>query len=699
MKAIRMQGPSRAVLLGLLIAMAIRAWPEAAPALPATAQVTTLPAVELYGRLPAVQDVAISPDGSKLVLALSDDDGVQALRVIDADKGTSLFAARFGNSALKSERTILRDVGWADDTHPMYVQSATFSEVRSLPGYALSRVGGLRRDLWRSVIIDLTSGEQHTVTRDRDQDWALDLSGLVAPIEGDPGTGRIVTFDGPYTRNRQLSLYRVNLGSGHTQTLFTGTVQTRAIMIDGRGQAVARIDANEESNRWHLYAVNGADARALRSGQSDKGLIPGAVGLLADGSLAFIDDPDGRGRDVLYSLRTTAPAAAPAADGALASPPTTPFNVVFEHPEYDVAGAVFDPWSHAVVGVRVQTELMTQVFLAPALAEVHQQLQAMDPTASVQLRNWSRDLRRFVVYVERAGDAGGFYLFERTTRQLRRLAMAYPDITADRVGVRKAIAFPARDGTRIPAYLTLPKGRDAHNLPLIVLVHGGPTGRDGFEFDWWASFLASRGYAVVQPNFRGSGGFGTAWQEAGYRQWGELMQHDVEDASVALAKAGIADAKRVCIVGASYGGYAALAGATLTPERYRCAASVAGVADLPMMLLTLERMTGANSTSSDWWRVLIGDRGADREQLGAVSPAFHAAAVTAPILLMHGANDVIVPIEQSQRMDKALRAAGKQVRLVEFEGEDHWLSDAATRIQMLRELEGFLAEHLNNAGG
>src|SRR5262249_27785319 len=153
------------------------------------------------------------------------------------------------------------------------------------------------------------------------------------------------------------------------------------------------------------------------------------------------------------------------------------------------------------------------------------------------------------------------------------------------------------------------------NLPLVVLVHGGPHGvRDDLDFDWWSAFLTSRGYAVLQPNYRGSGGYGKAWEEAGRRQWGGLMQTDVEDGVAALARAGMADPARTCIVGGSYGGYAALAGATLTPDRYRCAVSVAGVSDLVEFLRQREAMAGDESMSSDFWRLSIGDRQEDRER-------------------------------------------------------------------------------------
>jgi dipeptidyl aminopeptidase/acylaminoacyl peptidase len=298
--------------------------------------------------------------------------------------------------------------------------------------------------------------------------------------------------------------------------------------------------------------------------------------------------------------------------------------------------------------------------------------------------------------MERGLDGGGYYVFTPAEERITQIALRYPELqSADQGAERQAINYPARDGVRIPAYLTLPPSGVRQNLPLVLLVHGGPHARDDFSFDWWSAFLASRGYAVLQPNFRGSSGYGHAWEEAGKRQWGALMQTDVEDGVAALGRAGIIDPARVCIVGASYGGYAALAGATLTPERYRCAASIAGVSDLERMLRATERQTGGDDTmTSDWWRASIGDREEDRERIRAVSPANLADSVQIPVLLIHGVDDTVVPIDQSHLMRDRLRSAGKDVRFVELRGDDHWLSDAPTRTQMLRELETFLAANL-----
>jgi dipeptidyl aminopeptidase/acylaminoacyl peptidase len=281
-----------------------------------------------------------------------------------------------------------------------------------------------------------------------------------------------------------------------------------------------------------------------------------------------------------------------------------------------------------------------------------------------------------------------YWLYDTKTHQLKVLAGAYPTLQPTDLGAMKPYPYKARDGLDIHAYLTLPPGKAAHNLPVVIFPHGGPEERDSIEFDWWAQFMASRGYAVLQPNFRGSAGYGWKFQSAGFTQWGRAMQDDVTDGVKKLIADGIADPKRICIVGASYGGYAALAGATFTPDLYACAVSVAGVSNLIDLQNSVSGMA--------YWTTRIGDVDKDADALKAESPTLHADQVRAPILLMHGEKDVTVPIDQSTQERDALKKAGKDVSFVSIDGDDHYLNLASTRIRVLTEIATFLDAHIGH---
>jgi dipeptidyl aminopeptidase/acylaminoacyl peptidase len=241
----------------------------------------------------------------------------------------------------------------------------------------------------------------------------------------------------------------------------------------------------------------------------------------------------------------------------------------------------------------------------------------------------------------------------------------------------------AADGLSIPAFLTLPAG-SGKDLPLIVLPHGGPAAADTLDFDWWSQALVAQGYAVLQPNFRGSL-LNAKFMQAGYGEWGRKMQTDLSDGVRYLARQGIIDPKRVCIVGASYGGYAALAGVTVESGVYRCAVSVAGLSDLPRF-----RRTNSAGLGRRYWDRFMGAADQNDPALIAISPIEHVAAVTVPVLLIHGRDDTVVPFEQSDVMLSALKRAGKSATLVTLKHEDHWLSRSETRLQMLQATVDFL---------
>lgn len=657
----------RKLIFGLFAVTAVLATAASAHQAP-----SQLP-VEAFGRLPAVADAAISPDGTKVVMSMSID-GAPSVAVFDLTSHQRVFAAR------TPQGSQLRGVGWADAEHATFLISQAVAPGQVLPANRFYRGGPRRVEFWRNGIIDLSARTMMLVSTSTEA-WRDQYSELVSPIEGDPGHGRMIGRATAEDANYP-TVYRINLDNGQVRitNLRGANNDTIGYMLGKSGEVLARFDSDEDSNRWSVWVYDGEQPRQLSTGVSETGAPPDFEGVLPDGRLVLRSEAAGSDFYMLYAVDRR-------------SGQTSP---LWHRDRQEVEDTINDPWTREVVGVEwIETETKQEYFI-PELQAAYARVSAQFNGAA-RLMSWSRDYSRVLIYGERGQDGGAYYVFTVADGRLERLAYAYPEVAAAAsASQRQAITYRARDGTRIPAYLTTPGG-EARNLPLIVLVHGGPTARDTMDFDWWAAFLASRGYAVLQPNYRGSSGYGAAWQRAGYGQWGGLMQTDVEDGVQAMAQSGIADSARVCIVGASYGGYAALAGATLTPDRYRCAVSVAGVSDLIEFARRVDWSVGSDSGLSEAWRIQIGDRQADAERLRAVSPALLAERVQIPILLIHGTDDTVVPIAQSRRMRDRLNAERKTVRYVELSGDDHWLSDAPTRIQMLREIETFLAENLRPA--
>jgi dipeptidyl aminopeptidase/acylaminoacyl peptidase len=266
----------------------------------------------------------------------------------------------------------------------------------------------------------------------------------------------------------------------------------------------------------------------------------------------------------------------------------------------------------------------------------------------------------------------------------------YPQIDPALMAPVSAVRFTARDGVELRGYLTLPRGRDPRNLPLVLMPHGGPFERDHWEYDPIVQFLANRGYAVLQPEFRGSTGFGKDFVEKGYGQWGRKMQDDLDDSVDWLARTGKIDPKRVCIVGASYGGYAALWGAVRNPDRYRCAASLAGVSDLPALLKHDRKLFSAPRYYREW-RTQVGGEG--DTDLRSVSPITYAAKEKVPLLIGHGEQDERVPPKQSHDMVDALTQAHADVTSVFYKSDGHGFDNAADLQDWLRQLERFLGKY------
>lgn len=497
----------------------------------------------------------------------------------------------------------------------------------------------------------------------------------MAPTPADSTARMLQLSANPF--ESKLSLYKITLENGAPQELASATNAVN-YEVDAGGDALARVDTVYGSIHWKLFDVRGRYDRLVLEGNSEDGRAPRIRGRLASSELAIIDRPAGRERWMLRGLDV--------ATGAQ--------RTELEDVQADVADVVLDPWTHMVVGIYLRDKFMTQRFVDPALAAVQARVSALDPGVAMLLLNWSLDRRRFVVFLERAADAGGFYLFEPATNALRLLGLRYPAVKGPAVGRRQAINYTARDGTKVAAYLTLPAGNHAPTLPLAVVFADAPGQASGFEFDWLASFIASRGHAVLQADARGTSGYGRAWEQAIDGRWRALVLQDVEDAVDALAHSKIIDDNRVCLMGRGHGGFLALSGVTTTTREYRCAIGLAAISDLPKTFAHTKRRAGTFGDELNWWRRVLGAPAPDTAFLAERSPAHRAAQATAPVLLIHGDNDFAVPVEQSERMADALEDANKVVRFVERERMDHGMSLPSDRIAVLQEIERFLAEHL-----
>lgn len=331
-----------------------------------------------------------------------------------------------------------------------------------------------------------------------------------------------------------------------------------------------------------------------------------------------------------------------------------------------------------------------RVFIEESLKELAADIDRLLPKRFNLIHGFSRDLNRYLVESSGNGVPGQLLVGDRKAGTLKLIGDRYPDLKPEDLSGKRRIKFKARDGLEIRGFLTVPKSDTPEDgWPMVVLPHGGPISEDDIDFDPWAELLASRGYAVLQINFRGSDNLGRSFRDAGLQRWGLEMQDDLTDGVQWALGAHIANPRRMCIVGASYGGYAALMGAVKTPDLYRCAISFAGVSNLVDMSRHWAGYGGSKVADKQ-----LGNYWNDRDRLKQTSPSSRAAEIKVPVLLVHGTVDVQVPYDQSVDMDKALKAAGKNHRFVTLEGGDHQLSRQSDHVKFLDETLKFLDQNI-----
>lgn len=626
----RSRGLGLAVFVAGVIALSGRA-----PA----AEVAPAP-LEAFGALPSFGHVGLSPSGR--MIAYLQKQGGDRLIVVRERAGAPKVKLKIGSA-------VLSQLEWVDDDHLLVFIRGTNKTNDPKDKFLIEG----------AACLDLKKGRLYRLT------YALHAYAGWARANGRP----------------YVMFYNFTAGKFQSMPLDGGNIvdvaplQSRvelSWLVDRQtGDLIALEDYVPETGRWTAYA--GRDHK--RPIYQTKTLY-GAVSIVGEGrtsgTILIEDATDKTTRWIEVSLATGART-----------------DLL---PDEEWSEPIYDPDTGLLIGATLDDGDRNR-FFDPAIQAKFDRAAAGSKVGRAELQALSKGGDWIVTQTTGPGDVGTWRLINGATGEVQLLGQSYPDIRPEQIAHSEWIDYAAGDGLKLRGVLTLPPGGKRTNLPVVVMPHGGPISHDRPGFDWWAQAFASRGYAVWQPNFRGSDGAGQDLIEAGIGEWGRKMQTDVSDGLAELARRGVADPKRACIVGGSYGGYAALAGVTLQHGVYRCAVSLAGVSDLGAMLKYEAERHGRVSDVYRFWKRLMNASGGSDPALAAISPARHADQADAPILLLHGDDDTIVPIAQSREMEAALKRAGKSVEFVALPHEVHTLDREATRQQMLKAAVEFVEKY------
>jgi len=477
-----------------------------------------------------------------------------------------------------------------------------------------------------------------------------------------------------------LGVARVDIDSGRSRNVEPPDPLATRYVADENGEVRLKVRALENSSgmltggRIHMYRDPGERGwRALENATLDGETITGfsPIAVSARKNVLYAYHSIG-GYDAIIEI---------ALDGSGTA------TVLLARDDVDVEGLIRIGRQRRVVGATYASEKRSAAYFDQELNKLSSDLsKALPNQPLISIAGASADENRLIIIASSDTDPGTVYLYDKKARSLEQL-LAMRDYLVDRpMGSMTAVTYPASDGTEIPGYLTLPPGSDGKNLPAIVLPHGGPAARDYWGFDWMVQFFTARGYAVLQPNYRGSSGYGEAWYgRNGFKAW-DVAIGDVNDAGKWLVSEGIANPEQLAIAGWSYGGYAALQSQVVDPDLFKAIVAIAPVTDLGFLRSDARGYTNAR---------LVRDYVGSGPHVEDGSPRRHAKGFKAPVALFHGSLDLNVDVRHSRAMEDALEDAGKSVRYIEYEDLQHDLGDSKVRYAMLIEIDAFLKAALS----
>lgn len=649
--------------------MSWRVLAMAGAALPTILAAQSLPPERAFGAREAVTSASLSPGGTRFAFLAPTTGQGNALYTAPVDGSTP--PRRVIVASGDPER--LRGCGWV-------------SESRLVCSVYILRDGGLGTTVSTSRLVaaDHDGANVKLIARRQGENalYAAHYGGAV--IDWLPGQDNQILVDNWFVpeektgtisqkRDEGLGVEQVNTATGSRKIVQRAVPLAREFISDGTG--TIRI-AGSQVMTGEYYSTGRIDYRYRRKGANDWTSLGSYNSITREGFNPYAVDPD---KDVVYGFEKVDGRLAlfsRALDGSNRS------TRLLSREDVDVDGLIRLGRRQRVIGASYATDRRAAEYFDPTFVDLHGRLAKVIPGADLlDFEGASDDENRLLIRTGSDTDPGRYSLFDRATKQLRPLILARPELAQMTLATVKSISFNATDGTAIPGYLTLPPGSDGKGLPALVMPHGGPSSRDEWGFDWLAQYFAHQGYAVLQPNFRGSEGYGDAWfRENGFKSW-RIAIGDVIDAGRWLTAQGIADPKKLGIFGWSYGGYAALQSGTAAPDLFKAIIAVAPVTDLND-LREQYRFTSAQRTARDF----IGTG----QHIQEGSPTHNARKFAAPVLMFHGTLDLNVRYRASELMEDALKRAGKPHQLVTYQKLDHQLDDSDARADMLKRSDDFL---------
>ena len=623
------------------------------------------PTLSDYAARPEYSGADISPDGTMLSVSHRID-GDEFLCILDIAEVTERCVANMG---------FLRNVVTYFLTNELVVVFA--------PEWSGYVEGNYRHQSTNAFAVYLDEGEM------------IPLPDSVRGILRQRGQGRIIGFNPEdelvymplYMSSgaRGLSLYEVSLKDGEGRRLVEGDRYTTDWIINSRGEPYARENYNDFDDVYWIDVPDGDGWRTIY--EADAPLIPFELSAVTPDEQHLVfrrsREPD-ENKGVFYMSL---------ADGTITGPHFTDNGRNVENVWLDL--------NQQFSGVAYSGIQASYHMLDDGLNDILAEIAELFPYANLGYYDRSADGNRILVQVTGDIYSGNYFVYDVAREGFVFSLARRPAIGREDMALVDFIEYLTDDGLSVTALLTFPAGYDltnAENLPTVVMPHGGPEAYDAIGYDWMAQALAQHGYLVFQPNFRGSSGFGWAFTKAGRGQYGRAMQDDITVGVDALIGQGWTDPERICIAGWSYGGYAALAGGAFTPELYKCVVSVAGMADLHSELEYEREYSGEDSANYQYWveQYSPDGKGTSVADLSPISPYYHVDAFTAPVLLMHGMDDGVVSIRQSERMKSALDLVNAEVRLIKFPRRGHSILEDEDREEVLREMIGFIGQHIGD---